>query len=89
MIRERTLELGAGYVLARSGLLVPAECAPELRPVAIDLYAGGYAEYHALRRSLTFDPTARAGIRRPSRDQPAEPDEPQAVQPDLFAEAPA
>lgn len=89
MIRERTLELGAGCVPARSGRLVPAECAPELRPVAIDLFDSGYADYHALHRSLTFDPTARAGIRRPSRDQPAEPDEPQAVQLDLFADAPA
>ncbi len=60
----------AGYVPARSGLLGPAECAPELRPVAIDLFAGGYADYHALRRSLTFDPTAPAGIRPPPQPRP-------------------
>jgi DNA (cytosine-5)-methyltransferase 1 len=39
-MRERIVELGAGYVPARSGLYLPAELAPEQRPVAIDLFAG-------------------------------------------------
>jgi DNA (cytosine-5)-methyltransferase 1 len=39
-MRERTVELGAGYLPARSGLYLPAEHAPAQRPVAIDLFAG-------------------------------------------------
>ncbi len=39
-MRERTVELGAGYLPARSGLYLPAEHVPATRPVAIDLFAG-------------------------------------------------
>jgi DNA (cytosine-5)-methyltransferase 1 len=67
--------------------MVTADGLPVLDALALYLSNGGYADYHALRRSLHFDPTARAGIRRPVRDQAAEPDELRAVQPDLFAEA--
>jgi DNA (cytosine-5)-methyltransferase 1 len=69
--------------------MVTADGLPVLDALALYLANGGYADYHALRRSLHFDPTARAGIRRPVRDQAAEPDEPRGVQPDLFAEAPS
>jgi site-specific DNA-cytosine methylase len=42
--------------------MVTAEGIPVLDAIALYLSKGGYADYEALKRSLTFDPAARAGI---------------------------
>ena len=70
--------------------MVTAEGLPILDALALYLSRGGYADYHALRRSLSYDTSARGGIRRPTterRSQSAEDDGP--VQPELFVEASA
>jgi DNA (cytosine-5)-methyltransferase 1 len=43
--------------------MVTAEGIPVLDAIALYLSRGGYADYEALKRSLSFDPTARDGIR--------------------------
>ena len=43
--------------------MVTAQGLPVLDAIAVYLSKGGYADYEALKRSLNFDPTARAGVR--------------------------
>jgi DNA (cytosine-5)-methyltransferase 1 len=68
--------------------MVTAEGLPVLDAIALYLSRGGYANYEALKRSLTFDPTARAGIRtiEPVKREP-QLREAGPEQPDLFGEA--
>jgi DNA (cytosine-5)-methyltransferase 1 len=65
--------------------MLTAEGVPVLDAFARVLADGGFSEFDALRKSLGFDPTARAGVRRErsGKPQPAEADdaEPQL---DLF-----
>lgn len=63
--------------------MVTAQGVPVVDALARVLADGGFADYDALRRSLRFDPNARAGLRRERGSAPAEdldPDE----QLDLF-----
>ncbi len=67
--------------------MVTAQGIPVLDAIALYLSKGGYADYQALKRSLSFDPTVRAGIRTTKTVQ-AEPKSsgPGPEQPDLFEE---
>jgi DNA (cytosine-5)-methyltransferase 1 len=72
--------------------MVTAEGIPVLDAIALYLSQGGYADYAALQRSLSFDPTARAGVRKNPKAEP-EPGlddggEPAAQQLGLFSETP-
>jgi DNA (cytosine-5)-methyltransferase 1 len=46
--------------------MVTAEGVPVIDAIALYLSRGGYPDYQALRRALSFDPTARAGVRATS-----------------------
>lgn len=69
--------------------MVTAEGIPVLDAIALYLSHGGYADYHALQRSLSFHPTARAGIRKQTNTEtePDEHGEPVPEQLNLFGEA--
>jgi DNA (cytosine-5)-methyltransferase 1 len=67
--------------------MVTADGIPVLDAIALYLSHGGYADYAALQRSLSFDPTARAGVRRQTNTEP-EHAEPAPEQLDLFGESP-
>jgi DNA (cytosine-5)-methyltransferase 1 len=69
--------------------MVTADGIPVLDAIVLYLSQGGYADYAALQRSLRFDPTARAGIRKQTNTEtePDERGEPVPEQLNLFGEA--
>lgn len=65
--------------------MVTAEGVPVLDALSLYLSKGGYAEYEALKRSMSFDPNARAGIRKKAKTEPIEQDLEPDDQLELFA----